>query len=125
MDRLFIALGGISACLGVGLGAFGAHALKSKLTPELVTVYQTGVQYHLIHAVGLVLVGILVHWLPDCWPFKAAGWLLLVGIILFSGSLYLLVITEIRYLGLITPLGGVAFIVGWACLAFGAYFGGR
>jgi uncharacterized membrane protein YgdD (TMEM256/DUF423 family) len=113
----FVLLGSLSAFLGVALGAFGAHGLKSRVTPEMLAVWQTGVQYHLVHALGLVLIGILCHLLPEASLVRSAGWFLLSGTVLFSGSLYVMVLSDIRALGMITPLGGVAFLVGWLMLA--------
>ena len=114
--RLFVMLGSINMFLAVALGAFGAHGLKSRVSAELLTVWQTAVLYHLAHALGLLLVGLLAPQLP----VKAAGWTLFTGIVLFSGSLSLLVLTGFRPLGIITPLGGVAFLVGWLLLALSA-----
>lgn len=114
--KLFLVLGGLATALGVALGAFGAHALKAKLPPEMLAVYQTGVQYHLWHALGLVAIGLTAIHLPASAPLKWAGWSMLAGIVLFSGSLYALAVTGTRWLGAITPFGGVAFIVAW--LAF-------
>jgi len=115
--RLFLTLGAVSAMLSVVLGAFGAHALRGMLTPELLAVYQTGTQYQFYHSLGILLVGILCVVLRNQSGFLWAGWLMFVGIVLFSGSLYALSLTGIRVLGAITPLGGVAFIAGWATLA--------
>jgi uncharacterized membrane protein YgdD (TMEM256/DUF423 family) len=115
--KIFVLLGSLSAFLGVALGAFGAHGLKSRVTPDMLAVWQTGVQYHLVHALGLVLVGILCHLLPETSLVRSAGWFLLSGTVLFSGSLYVMVLSDIRALGMITPLGGVAFLVGWLLLA--------
>ncbi|MFV8826269.1 DUF423 domain-containing protein [Alkalihalobacterium sp. APHAB7] len=121
MFNIFIVLGSIAAALGVALGAFGAHGLEGRLTEHYIKIYQTGVQYHMYHALGLTLIGLislkgvessLVHW---------AGWLIVLGIILFSGSLYVLAITGISKLGMITPLGGVAFIAGWVLLAISMF----
>ena len=106
---------------GVALGAFGAHGLKSKVVPEMLTVWNTAVQYHLAHALGLLLIGILYHLMPDASLIKVAGWAILLGIILFSGSLYVLVLTGVKPLGIITPLGGVAFLIGWLLLAIAAW----
>lgn len=119
--KIFVTLGSLSALLGVGLGAFGAHGLKSRVTPELLTTWNTGVHYHLVHALALVLVGILCHLLSDALLARTAGWFLVVGIILFSGSLYVLVLSGVRSLGLITPLGGVCFLLGWLLLALAAW----
>ncbi len=117
MFRLFVAVGSLSAMLAVGLGAFGAHGLKGRLSAQLFEVYQTAVLYHLVHAVGLVLVGLIAHLLPDSAPVRWSGWLLAAGTLLFSGSLYLLAVSGIRWLGAVTPLGGLAFLAGWALLA--------
>ena len=119
--QMFVLLGSLNALLGVGLGAFGAHGLKNRVTPEMLTVWQTAVQYHLVHALGLLLIGILAHLLPESPQVRQAGWALLVGIVLFSGSLYLLVLTGVRMLGAITPLGGLAFLGGWALLALAVW----
>lgn len=102
---------------GVVLGAFGAHGLKDVLTPEAKQIYQTGVLYHLIHGLALLAVGWLATVKPESSSIKYAGLLFILGIFLFSGSLYLLSVTGIKKLGMITPLGGLAFIAGWACLA--------
>jgi uncharacterized membrane protein YgdD (TMEM256/DUF423 family) len=114
--KLFLALGGIAALLAVALGAFGAHALKSRLPPEMLAVWHTGVEYHIFHALGLLAVGIVAIHLPDSAPLKWSGWLMLAGIVLFSGSLYLLALSGERWLGAVTPLGGLAFLAAWALL---------
>ncbi len=119
--KIFILLGSLNAFLGVALGAFGAHGLKTRVTPELLAVWQTGVQYHLVHALALILIGILCRLMPDAALVRPAGRLLLVGVVLFSGSLYLLVLSGIRGLGLITPFGGIAFLGGWLLLALAAW----
>jgi len=119
--KIFVLLGSVSALLGVALGAFGAHGLKSRVTAEMLAVWQTGVQYHLFHALGLLLIGILCHLLPGAGLVRSAGWFLLVGTVLFSGSLYVMVLSGVRALGIITPLGGVAFLVGWLLLAVAAW----
>lgn len=119
-QKIFMLLGAFAAALAVALGAFGAHALKARLAPDLLVVYQTAVQYHFYHALGLVLVGLaLVHWPDSAWA-KLSGWIMLAGIVLFSGSLYLLTLTGQRWLGAITPVGGVAFIAAWVLFAVGA-----
>lgn len=115
--RIFVLLGSLNLFLAVALGAFGAHGLRSRLEAGLLVTWQTGVLYHLVHALGLVLVGILVHLLPQAPLLRSAGWALLAGIVLFSGSLYLLVLTGVRPLGAITPFGGLAFLAGWLLLA--------
>ena len=119
--KLFIILGSLNALIGVALGAFGAHGLKTKVAPEMLTVWNTAVQYHLIHALGLLLIGILFHLMPNAPLIKTAGWAILLGIVLFSGSLYALVLTGTKPLGIITPIGGVAFLVGWLLIAIAAW----
>jgi uncharacterized membrane protein YgdD (TMEM256/DUF423 family) len=116
--KLFIVLGAIAAGLAVALGAFGAHALRARLPPDLLAVYRTGVEYHFYHALGLILVGLAAQHLPGSGPLKAAGWLMAAGIVLFSGSLYVLALSGIRALGAVTPIGGVAFIAAWALFAW-------
>ena len=115
--KLFLALGCIAALLAVALGAFGAHGLKARMAPELMPVYQTGVEYHFYHALGLILVGLAALHLPQSALLRGAGWAMLAGIVLFSGSLYLLSLTGLRWLGAITPLGGAAFITAWGLFA--------
>lgn len=112
MTTLLI-LGSIMLFLGVALGAFGAHALKERLDENQQKTYQTGIQYHLIHGLGLVLIGLYAGMTEHASLTLWAGWLITAGIILFSGSLYALSLTGIRKLGAITPLGGVAFLAGW------------
>ena len=119
--KLFIMLGSLSAFLGVGLGAFGAHGLKTRVPPEMLTVWETAVLYHLVHALGLLLIGILCHLMPEVALVRNAGWALLAGTLLFSGSLYVLVLTGVKPLGMITPLGGIAFLAGWLLLAIAAW----
>ncbi len=121
--KLFIALGALLCAGAVGAGAFGAHALKARLAPELLAVYRTAVEYHFYHALGLVLVGCIVSRMADASFAIASGWVMLAGIALFSGSLYMLAITGTRWLGAVTPLGGLAFIVAWVLLAVAALRG--
>jgi uncharacterized membrane protein YgdD (TMEM256/DUF423 family) len=118
LARLFLFFGALACLLAVLLGAFGAHALRGKLTADLVAIYHTAVQYHFWHALGLLAIGIVSLYLPTSAPLKWAGWLMLAGIVIFSGSLYLLAITGVRWLGAVTPIGGTAFIASWALLAF-------
>jgi uncharacterized membrane protein YgdD (TMEM256/DUF423 family) len=125
MLRTFAALGGINAFLAVALGAFGAHGLRDRLSPEMLAIYQTGVQYHMMHALGLLLVALLCAHLRAPRLVRAAGWLLFAGIVLFSGSLYALALSGVRALGAITPLGGVAFLTGWALLVAASLRGER
>ncbi|PLX99582.1 MAG: DUF423 domain-containing protein [Desulfuromonas sp.] len=115
--KFFVVFGSLSAFFGVALGAFGAHGLKARVSPEMLATWNTGVHYHLIHALGLLLIGILCQMLPDVALIRVSGWFIIVGTLLFSGSLYLLVLSNVRALGMITPLGGIAFLVGWALLA--------
>ena len=118
MAKVFITLASLSGMLAVMLGAFGAHALKGRLDDYALGVFQTAVQYHFYHSFALLAVGILALSQPQTALLKSSGWLFLLGILIFSGSLYLLALTGVRWLGAITPLGGVAFIAGWACLAW-------
>lgn len=118
MDRLFFALGAALAFLAVALGAFGAHSLQGTFGPGLADVYETGVRYHFYHALGLLVVALAIARWPAASLLPLAGWLFVAGIILFSGSLYLLSLTGVRILGAITPLGGLCFLAGWALLAW-------
>jgi uncharacterized membrane protein YgdD (TMEM256/DUF423 family) len=119
--KTFLLLGSVSALLAVLLGAFGAHALKNKLSADMLAIFQTGVQYHFYHALGLLAVGLVAKQIPESAALKYAGWLMFIGIVIFSGSLYLLSLTGTRWLGAITPIGGVAFIAAWTLLAFAIY----
>jgi uncharacterized membrane protein YgdD (TMEM256/DUF423 family) len=123
MDRVFFVLGSLSAGLGVALGAFGAHALKARLSPEMLAVFETGVRYQLLHALALLAVA----WASTRWPgttVSASGWLFVAGTLLFTGSLVALALSGVRGLGAITPIGGAAWLAGWACLAWGVWRGG-
>ena len=111
--KLFLILGSLNAVLVVLLGAFGAHGLKAKLTAEMLAVYQTGVHYHMFHALGLLAVGLVATQIPASAYLKWSGWLMLAGIVLFSGSLYVLSVSGLRWLGMVTPFGGLAFILSW------------
>ena len=115
--KSFLLIGCSAALLAVVFGAFGAHALKARITPELLPVYKTGVEYQFYHALGLILVGLAALHLPDSAWLRSAGWAMLAGIVLFSGSLYLLSLTGLAWLGAITPLGGTAFIAAWGLFA--------
>ncbi len=117
--KVFMAIGSLNALFAVILGAFGAHALKARLPENLLAAYQTGVQYHFYHALGLILIGLVILQLTASTWLKTSGWLMLAGIVLFSGSLYLLSITQMRWLGAITPVGGIAFILAWLALFTG------
>ena len=114
--RLFLALGTANAALAVILGAFGAHALKAKLSENLMAVYHTANEYHFYHAFGLLVIGIIAMLIPVNFWVKLAGWSMFFGIVLFCVSLYALSITNIRWLGAITPFGGLLFIVAWISL---------
>ncbi len=103
--------------LAVGFGAFGAHIVQDILTPERYAVYKTAVEYHFYHAIGLLIVGVTAFHIPESHLLNWSGWLLLAGILIFSGSLYLLTLTDTSWLGAITPLGGFAFIAGWIVFA--------
>jgi uncharacterized membrane protein YgdD (TMEM256/DUF423 family) len=116
-DRLFFGIGCLAAGLAVVLGAFGAHALRDRLGPQILAIYETGVRYQVYHALALLLVGLLRGSVARSPWIDAAGWLFVIGMAVFSGSLYLLSISGARWLGAITPLGGLAFILGWASLA--------
>lgn len=116
MFKLFVSLGGINALIAVGLGAFGAHALKNRLSAEMLAVFETGVQYHFYHALGLIAVGLVAAHLPDSSLIRWSGRLMAFGILVFSGSLYILSTTGIKWMGAITPIGGTAFIVAWGLL---------
>jgi len=117
MDRAFFALGALSGLLAVGAGAFGAHALRERLSPDMLAVFETGARYQMYHALALLAAA----WAVGRWPggaTLAAGWLFVAGTVVFCGSLYLLALTGHRWLGAITPLGGLAFLAGWAALAW-------
>lgn len=118
MSKTFLILGAINAFLCIALGAFGAHGLKQTLSESMLTVYQTGVQYHFYHAFGILFIGLLLHHYPKSRLIPISGWLMMTGIILFSLSLYALSLTGIRTLGMITPFGGISFLSAWALLAF-------
>ena len=118
--RLFLALGAVLAGAGVALGAFGAHALRASASPEDLATFETGVRYHMYHALALLVVAWAHARLEGAATVTAAGWLFVAGIVVFSGSLYVLVLTGQRWLGAVTPVGGLAFLAGWALLAWAA-----
>ncbi len=120
MLRIFLMLAAFFGFSGVALGAFAAHGLKSKLSAEYLAIFQTGTHYQLIHALALLAVAILSLHLPAR-LLNAAGWMFCLGIVLFSGSLYLLTLTGVSKLGIITPFGGLAFLAGWLCLGLAAW----
>lgn len=116
----FLALGSILAGLGVAAGAFGAHALKDILDPPMLQVFETATRYVMYHAFGLCI----VSWAIDRYPeqrLEKSGWLFLIGILLFSGSLYVVSLAGIRWMGAVTPIGGLAFMTGWLLLAWGVW----
>jgi uncharacterized membrane protein YgdD (TMEM256/DUF423 family) len=122
MDRTFFLIGSGLGFLAVALGAFGAHALKGKLEPDMLAVFEAGVRYQMYHALALLVVGwACAHWTSPA--MTAAGWLFVAGTVLFSGSLYALALSGIKVLGAITPFGGVCFLAGWACMAYSAWRG--
>ena len=115
--KLFLLLASLLLALAVAFGAFGAHALKNRLPSDLLAVYHTAVQYHFYHALGLLLIGVIALQFPTSVWVRVAGGLMLAGVVLFSGSLYVLSFTGARWLGAVTPLGGIAFIGAWLALA--------
>ncbi|NJN81058.1 MAG: DUF423 domain-containing protein [Caldilineaceae bacterium] len=123
MEKTFFILASLLGALAVALGAFGAHALESRLTVESMQTFQTAVRYHFYHVLALFVTVFAIGRWPESNLSTAAGWLFVAGILLFAGSLYLLTLTGVRWLGAITPLGGVAFIAGWLCLAWVAWKG--
>lgn len=122
MIRTFWLAGAILALLSVGTGAFGAHVLQDRLPPDLLNVFEIAARYQMYHALGLLAVAWAVGEWPGPWPV-AAGWLFIAGVLFFSGSLYILALSGVRWWGAVAPLGGVAFILGWASLALAAWRG--
>jgi uncharacterized membrane protein YgdD (TMEM256/DUF423 family) len=119
LDRVFFVIGAASGFIAVALGAFAAHGLKARLAPEVLATFEVGVRYQMYHALALFAVA----WACTRWPgtlANAAGWLFVAGTLVFSGSLYLLALTGEKWLGAVTPLGGLAFLAGWLCLAAAA-----
>ncbi|MED4403828.1 DUF423 domain-containing protein [Metabacillus fastidiosus] len=118
--KLFLIFGAVHALLAVALGAFGAHGLEGKLSEKYIKIWEKAVTYQMFHAVGLFVTAFLLSKFPQIGMISTAGWLFFIGILLFSGSLYILSVTQIGVLGAITPLGGVAFLAGWALIAIAA-----
>ena len=119
MDRLFVTVAALSGLIAVAAGAFGAHALRERLSPEYLAVFETAARYQMYHALALIAAA----WASTRWPgpvIQWSGWLFISGTVLFSGSLYGLALSGVRWLGAITPLGGLAFMAGWLCLALSA-----
>lgn len=123
MASITLFLAGLSGFLAVGLGAFGAHALKHRLSADMLAVYETAVQYHFYHTFALLAAGLLMQIGLQHGALRAATWLFSVGIVLFSGSLYALALSGIKVLGAITPIGGLCFLAAWICLMVAALRG--
>lgn len=117
MANTFLLIGSLAGFLGVAAGAFGAHGLRNRLTAEMLAVFETAVRYQMYHALALVLIAVLIGRVGDARLLAISGWSFIVGMVFFSGSLYALALTGTSLFGAITPIGGVAFLVGWACLA--------
>ena len=117
MDRTFLLIGSILGFLGVTLGAFGAHALKARLSPDMLGVFETGVRYQMYHTFAVLMVAAAIGQMGYARLLMIAGWSFTAGVLLFSGSLYVLALSGVGILGAITPLGGLLFLVGWASLA--------
>jgi len=115
MDRTFLLVGAVSGFIGVAFGAFGAHVLRGRLSPDMLAVFETGVRYQMYHAVAVLVVALATSRF-DGWLIRAAGWSLTAGMVLFSGSLYALALTGVTKFAMITPVGGLAFLAGWALL---------
>jgi len=121
MRSVFLFLSAVSGLTGVAMGAFGAHGLKTILSPEMLAVYRTAVDYQMWHALGLGIIAVFRQQSPEAVLLKCAGWSMFAGIVLFSGSLYLLATLNVKWLGMITPLGGVAFLIAWIAVAIFAF----
>lgn len=121
MDRTFLLIGAVFNFLGVAAGAFGAHALRSRLSGEMLDVFETGVRYQMYHGFAILLVALLIGHAGSARLLVISGWSFVAGVVLFSGSLYALTLTDVRVLGAITPLGGLLFLLGWGCLALYAF----
>jgi uncharacterized membrane protein YgdD (TMEM256/DUF423 family) len=116
MNRTFLLIGAISGFIAVAAGAFGAHGLRNRLSPEMLTVFETGVRYQMYHTLAILFVALAAARF-DGWLINGAGWAFTAGIVIFSGSLYALALSGVTILGAITPIGGVAFLIGWGFLA--------
>ena len=121
MSNLFIGIGALSAMIAVAAGAFGAHGLKQILSPDMLATFHTAADYQFMHSIALIVIGTL-HKVSARQSHISSGWTMLAGIIIFSGSLYVLSLTGVKWLGMITPVGGVCFIVAWLILAFSYLF---
>ena len=116
MDRTFLLIGAVLGFLGVTFGAFGAHALRGRLSPEMLAVFETGVRYQMYHTFAVLIVAAAIGRIGDASLLVLAGWFFFAGILLFSGSLYALALTGVGIWGAVTPVGGLLFLIGWACL---------
>ena len=121
--KLFLFLASIFGFLGVAIGAFGAHAVKSRISPEMLDIYHTGTQYQMYHSLALLAVAILLKFYPESRMLTISGWLFTAGIVVFSGSLYALSLSGVKMLGAITPIGGLCFLGGWLFLLIGTMKG--
>lgn len=119
MDRTLLLVGAVSGFIAVGFGAFGAHGLRGRLSPDMLAVFETGVRYQMYHALAILVTAVGLGFV-DARLLRISGWLFAVGIVLFSGSLYALALTGVTRLGMVTPLGGLAFLAGWALLIVAA-----
>lgn len=119
--RLFLLLGSLNMFLSIALGAFGAHGLEGKVSDRMMDIWRTGAHYHIVHGLALIAIGLLADRFGASGLITAAGWLIFAGIVLFSGSLYAMVLTNVTKLGAITPIGGVAFLAGWVCVFLAAW----
>ncbi|RPI25222.1 MAG: DUF423 domain-containing protein [Acidobacteria bacterium] len=124
MERLFISTGALFGFLAVAGGAFGSHALKNRLSPDMLQVFEVGVRYQMYHALALVLTGFILTRFQSP-ALTWAGAFFIAGVLIFSGTLYILTLTGLRWLGAITPMGGTALLIGWLCLAWGAWSAGQ
>jgi uncharacterized membrane protein YgdD (TMEM256/DUF423 family) len=120
VDKTFLFVGALMAGVGVGLGAFGAHGLRGRLSPDMLAVFETGVRYHMYHALAIMATAALMTRLEGR-AATVAGWSFTAGILIFSGSLYALALTGVTTLGAITPIGGLAFLIGWVSLMIAAF----
>jgi uncharacterized membrane protein YgdD (TMEM256/DUF423 family) len=119
MDRTLLLVGAVAGCIAVGFGAFGAHGLRGRLSPEMLAVFETGVRYQMYHALAILVTAAALGF-TEARLLRIGGWLFALGIVLFSGSLYALALTGVTRLGMITPLGGLAFLAGWVALIVAA-----